>query len=192
MNPQPIGEGMGGTGIDWMSYKHGYMPIPSDGKNQTRNKNAFYGNLRKAFVEKGTDKETKAAYNRATREYGDGNKIKRTAPKATERYKDAYIFRNGNGLVDNDIRYSNYPTTRIMSNVPYSMLPAIITQSIVAPGDTVYSEIPEQKRLALRRSPVERSASTTNQKGNEYRILSKRFREAKKSANPNAKHWFYK
>lgn len=107
-----------------------------------------------------------------------------TAPSVEDRYKDATLYQNGQDFVDYDIRYQRYPTERVMQNAPYSRIPAHITQSIQGPGDTLYVEVPEQSRFRFRGLPKERSASTKNKKGNEYSILSRRFKAAKKLAMP--------
>lgn len=80
-----------------------------------------------------------------------------------------------------------------MSDLPYNMIPASITQNISSNGDTIYTEIPETERFALRRivPATERRASTKNPKGNEYEILKRRFQEALNVSDPNKIHWFY-
>lgn len=99
------------------------------------------------------------------------------APRTDWRYS------NGTRIDDysNNVNYANNSSTRGVVGTGLNYLdytyPSIV-ETVIAPGDTMYIETPEQKRFSLRGAPIKRTASTKNPNGNEYNILKRRFNEA--------------
>lgn len=100
-----------------------------------------------------------------------------TAPKAEDRYKNSYKL--SEDFFNNRIKYLGTKKNKgVIQVVPYSTVPAYITESISDLGDTIYRESPEYQRFRLRRAPVVRTASNRGNDLNEYETLKRRFNTA--------------
>lgn len=99
---------------------------------------------------------------------------KRIAPRAELRYADSKKSKRKYGWYDADVIHKNKKKDILGGDRP-----AEILRYVQNPGDTVYVEYPESTGAL---SVYPRSASTTNQNGDLYRILRNRYNIAESLA----------